>query len=228
MKDRRLLPVVPAAPDAAREVPSGVSRRAALQSLAAGLGATLASAGVADAHPVQQHLAHAAAGQAPAAPPSGPFTPAFFDAHQFATLQTLGEQIVPGSQASGTAEFIDKLMTVESVDTRRRLITALGAMDGASLAAHQRPFKDLTPAQQTTLLTEASTLTPSRAPVYWKKGDPIPPPAPPPAPLNLRDHFEHIKGWVAGIHFSSEAGLKELGWTGLMFFEKFDACGQSA
>lgn len=218
MKEPRMLPIVPA-----EGTPQGVSRRAALQSLAVGLGAGLSAPMVAEAHPVQQHMAHVSAAQ-PVATAGAAFEPAFFDAHQLATVRTLSELIVPGSQASGTPEFLDKLLAVESVDTRQRFISALGAMDGAALRAHQKPFKDLGAAEQTALLTQASTLEPSRAPVYWKKGDPIPVPQPPPAPLNLRDHFDHIKGWVAGIHFASEPGLKELGWTGMMFFEKFEGC----
>ncbi len=218
MKEGRLLPMVPAA-----AAQGGVSRRAALQSLAAGLGAGLAAPALADAHPVQQHLAHAASAQAPAADPAS-FTPAFFDAHQLATVRILAERIVPGAQASGTPEFLDKLLDVETAETRRRFVTALGAIDGAALREHKRPFKDLPEADQVALLTAASTLAPSRTPVYWTKGAPIPVPQPPPAPLNLRDHFDHIKGWIAGIHFASEPGLKELGWTGMMFFEKFDGC----
>src|SRR5690606_4411848 len=125
---------------------------------------------------------------------------------------------------SGTPEFLDKLLAVESPETRRRFVSALGAMDAASRQAHGGPFKDLTGEQQQAVLTAASTEAPSRTPVHWTKGDPIPLPEPVPAPLNLRDHFDHLKGWIAGIHFASEPGLKELGWTGVMFFEKFDGC----
>lgn len=231
MKEPRLLPIIPATP-----APSGtpadeaarlrVSRRAALQSLAVGLGAGLAAPALGEAHPVQAHLAHVAASQAAAA--DGPFTPEFFDEHQYATVRLLSALIVPGADASGTPEFLDKLLAVESTETRRRFISALGAMDAAAREAHGVPFKDLTSEQQHALLTTASTQAPSRTPVFWKKGDPIPLPEPVPAPLNLRDHFDHLKGWIAGIHFSSEPGLKELGWTGVMFFEKFDGCVPSA
>jgi hypothetical protein len=214
-----MLPIVQV--DAA---PQGVSRRAALQSLVVGLGAGLTAPTLAEGHPAQQHLAHVAAMQ-PVPTAAGPFEPAFFDAHQLATVRILADLIVPGAVASGTPEFLDKLLAVETADTGQRFVSALGAIDGAAMRAHQKPLKDLSTAEQTALLTAASTLAPSRTPVYWKKGDPIPMPQPPPAPLNMRDHFDHIKGWVAGIHFASEPGLKELGWTGMMFFEKFEGCG---
>lgn len=220
MKEGRRLPLVSDGVSG-----GGVSRRAALQSFAAGLGAGLAAPLVAEAHPVQQHIAHAAAAKSPPIDPAT-HVALVFDEHQLASVRLLAELIVPGAAASGTPEFLDKLLAVESPDTRQRFITALGAMDGAALRAHQQPFKDLTSAQQTALLTVASTLEPSRVPVYWKKGDSIPVPQPPPEPTNLRDHFDHLKGWFAGIHFASEPGLKELGWTGVMFFEKFDGCAE--
>lgn len=221
MKEGRQLPVVQPV------VEPGVSRRTALQSLAAGLGATVAVPGLAEAndHPVHKH-ATAIAEQArrPAAATRAAFKPATFDAHQFATVVVLADLIVPGAKASGTPEFLDKLLAVESADTRRRFITALGAMEGASLKAHRKPFKDLAVTEQTALLTEASTMPPSRQPVFWKKGDPIPVPEPAASPTTLRDHFDHIKGWVSGIHFASEAGLKELGYTGNVFHEKYVGC----
>jgi hypothetical protein len=71
-------------------------------------------------------------------------------------------------------------------------------------------------------------MEPSRATAYWTKDAPIPVPQPPAGPTNLRDHFDHLKGWVAGIYFASEPGLKELGWTGMMFFESFDGCAPQA
>jgi hypothetical protein len=218
MKPGRMLPVMQPEP-----APAHVSRRSALQALATGLGAGLAAPVLADAHPVQPHMAHAAAAL-PAPVDQGPFTPAFLDAHQFATLQVIADLLVPGATPTGTPEFLDKLLAVESVETRRRFVTALGAMDGAAIEAHRRPFKDLSSGEQTALLTTAAGMAPSRPVVYWTKGDPIPVPQPPAGPTNLRDHFDHLKGWVAGIYFASEPGLRELGWTGLMFFESFTGC----
>lgn len=220
MKEGRTLPVI--------QPSTGVSRRAALQTLAAGIGASVATSGVADAHdhPVHKHAAavaeqtrRATAGAGPAA-----YAPTTFDAHQLATVAIVSELIVPGAKAAGTPEFLDKLLTVESADTRRRFISALGAIDGAALKRAQKPFKDLGEAEQIALLTEASTTEPARTPVFWKKGDPIPVPEPPARPATLRDHFDHIKGWVAGIYFASEPGMKALGYTGNVFHESYPGC----
>ena len=222
MKPARTLPVLPSSTDA------GLSRRAALQTIAAGVGASLAIPGLADAHdhPVGKHLPTVAeqARKPVAAGKAAAYAPVTFDAHQFATVMLLSELIVPGARTTGTTEFLDKLLAVETPETRRRVITAVGAFDGAALQAHRKPFKDLAPDQQVALLTAASTAPPSRQPTFWTKGAPIPVPETPPGPATLRDHFDHIKGWVSGIYFASEPGLKELGYTGNVFHETYPGC----
>jgi hypothetical protein len=45
-----------------------------------------------------------------------------------------------------------------------------------------------------------------------------------PESVTLRDHFDRIKGWVVDAYYSSEAGLKELGYSGQMFFPDFPNC----
>ena len=97
MKEGRTLPVIQPGPDA------GLSRRAALQSLAAGLGASIAVPGLAEAsdHPVHKHVAHVAEqARKPgaAAKPAAAYKPTTFDAHQFATVVVLSELIVPGRE----------------------------------------------------------------------------------------------------------------------------------
>ena len=55
-------------------------------------------------------------------------------------------------------------------------------------------------------------------------GTPLVRPAPGHEVVTLRDHLDHLKGWIAGAYYSSEAGLKELGYTGQMFFASFPDC----
>lgn len=33
-----------------------------------------------------------------------------------------------------------------------------------------------------------------------------------------------MKGWVVGAYYSSEVGMRELGWTGDVMFESFPGC----
>ena len=45
-----------------------------------------------------------------------------------------------------------------------------------------------------------------------------------PALLEALATLPTLKSWIAGAHYSSEAGMKELGFTGNMFFQSFPAC----
>ena len=38
---------------------------------------------------------------------------------------------------------------------------------------------------------------------------------------SMREHFENIKRWVGDAYYSSEAGMKELGWIGRSLLSKF-------
>jgi hypothetical protein len=40
----------------------------------------------------------------------------------------------------------------------------------------------------------------------------------------IRDHFENLKGWISGAFYTSEIGMRELGWTGEMFFQSLPGC----
>jgi hypothetical protein len=206
-----------AAPDA----PSGPGRRAILQGLLGGVGAGLALPLGAETHPVHQHLADAAkVDRAKAQTKDAAWKPEFLDAHQFATLSALAERIVPGSVASGSDRFIDQLLAVDSRENQGRFLIALGAFEGEARTRFGRPWKALTEAQQVEVMTAASTMAAEAPP---RRGR-APAPKPGPGQVGLRDHFDHLKGWIVGAHYSSEAGMRELGWTGQSFFTSFPDC----
>ena len=46
----------------------------------------------------------------------------------------------------------------------------------------------------------------------------------PRAPARVPDRFDELKGWVLGAYGSSEAGMRELRWTGNVFLETFPGC----
>ena len=153
--------------------------------------------------------------------------PEFLDRHQFETLQSLAELIVPGAARARASEFVDQLLAVDSQDDQRRFVSALGAFEAQARQRSGKPWTGLTDTEQMAILTEASTMasgTPAQKP--WTRGEPIlPPPATPPAfPTTLRDQFDLLKGWIAGAYYSSEIGMKELGWTGHVFFDTFPGC----
>jgi hypothetical protein len=92
---------------------------------------------------------------------------------------------------------------VESPDNQRKFLGTLGTFDGQAFRRASRPWVQLTEADQTAILTEASTLE---------------------AGAGLRDQFDLLKGWIAGAYYSSEIGLMALGWTGNSLFPSYPGC----
>jgi hypothetical protein len=195
------IPLRPVDPSA-RE---GIPRREALQTLLGGVGAGLALPAIVEAqHPVHQHLASPATlEQAQQKAAVAAYTPEFLDAHQLTTLEALAEIIVPGSTAARVAPFLDQLLAVESAQTQRAFLGALGAFDMAAIAKHGKAWNVIAAAEQDGILREASTADPKSA---------------------MRGHFQNVKDWIAGAYYSSEQGMRELGWTGGIFFAELPGC----
>lgn len=40
----------------------------------------------------------------------------------------------------------------------------------------------------------------------------------------MRGHFENLKEWIVGAYYSSEIGMRELGWTGNVFHQELPGC----
>lgn len=192
-------------------------------------GAGIALPGIAAAHPVHHHLGLDATrteqgGQAGATN----WAPSFLDSYQNETLVALAERLVPGSTEARSNRFIDLALSAETQETQKRFLSALAAFEAESLHRYSLPFKDLSEAQQNELLTRASTAEPGQgegrsASDWMAKAKPS---ASEPSHATLRDHFEYLKGWVSGAYYSSEIGMKELGWTGEHSFASFPGCQQ--
>lgn len=206
----------------------GVGRREVLQTLLAGAGAAAALPTIAEGHPVQHHLASASTvAQAEAKANAPEWSRAFLGEHDFKTLQVLAERVVPGAAAVKAAEFIDQLLAVDSPANQRGFLNALGAMDGEARARKAQPWTALSDAEQTELLTAISTSPSGRPPeVFWTRGADMAVPlvSKEPVRLTVRDHFESLKGWISGAYYSTETGMRELGWTGNVIFESFPGC----
>ncbi len=204
-----------------------VTRRSALQGLAGGLGLALGVPAAAHGanHPLAAHIAQ----RAPATPTAArtPDAPKFLDAHQFATLTIVSDIIVPGSVASGSPLYIDSVLAIEREDVRRTFVGALAALDAVARDRHGATFRAVAAAQQLSLLEEAAAAAPEQP-----ASAPPPPDAPAPsshAPrtVPLRHPVSILKTWIAGAHYSSEAGMKTLGFTGTVFFQDYPACAHA-
>jgi Gluconate 2-dehydrogenase subunit 3 len=198
--------------------PSAVGRREILEGLFAGVGATVVFPA---AHP-HVTATEIAAAEARARAPG--WKPAFLDPHQFATLTALCARIVPGSETAQADRFIDSLLAVDSREHQARFLSALGVVEGAAIGRFQRPFKALSEAQQVELLTALAGGEPARQDWIWKPGELLSQPDQDDETLAPRDHFDYLKAWIVDAYYSSEAGLKELGYTGQMFFAAFPNC----
>ena len=175
-------------------------RRAVLQTLATGAGMAVFASRASAAHE------HHAAAQAAAVAASNTVETGlhFLDQHAFDTLALLSEQIVPGSAAVKIPEFLDRLLAVESTDTQKRFMQAIGSFEREAREAHGKPWKALTSEQASALLAKISARP---------DGD------------DTRGPFDNIKRAVAETFYSTEVGMKELGWNGSIAFPPPAACG---
>jgi hypothetical protein len=178
-----------------------MDRRAVLTSLATGVGAVAFASSASAAH---VHQVAAAAATPADSTPTTDSALLFLDRHAFDTLAMLSEQIVPGSRAAAVPEFLDRLLAVEYTDTQKSFMQALGAFERAAREAHGMPWKALTAEQATALLTKISAQ---------------------PDDAVTRQAFDRIKGAVSETYYSTEIGLKELGWNGSITFASPIACG---
>jgi Gluconate 2-dehydrogenase subunit 3 len=179
-----------------------IGRRTVLQSLATGVGAAVFATRVPAEH--AHHVAAAAASAADPGMATAAASPLFLNPHEFDTLALLSEQIVPGSRAAAVPEFLDRLLAVESTETQKRFAQAHGSFERAAREAHGIPWKALTAEQATALLTTISAL---------------------PASDSRRQAFDGLKSAIAETYFSTEVGMKELGWNGGIAFAPPGVCG---
>jgi hypothetical protein len=151
--------------------------------------------------------------------------PVFFDAHQNETLIALAERILPNSTQAYVNRFIDTLISVDTQENQKKFLASLGAFDHEGITRDNQPFKDLTEDQQNSILTAASTKPSEPGQGGRRRRRPtVPTPGSEEPALTMRDHFETIKGWVSGAFYSSEFGMKELGWTGQVAWESLPGC----
>lgn len=208
---------------------SSLDRRRVIQLLLGGAVTGIAGVPLLPAsHPIHRHLADAATVEAADAKVSAPdWSPVFLSGHQSETLEALAERIVPGSSRAQVNRFIDLLLSVDTQDNQKKFLNSLSAFEAAAIERFGRPFINLNEKEQDGLLAAASTMEPGdpkreaqwgwfavSSSVAFEE----------PERVTLRDHLDNLKGWVSGAYYTSEIGMKELGWTGDAFFDSFPGC----
>ncbi len=206
-----------------------LNRREWIGRMLGGVTAGIAFPGLAAAHPVREHLALPSnLDLADAQAASANWVPEFLDSFQAQTLAVLAERFIPGSSRAQSDRFIDTLLSASKRENQQQFVDSLSAFEGEAMKRFGQSFKDLSEAQQNEILTAASTVEsghPQSAGRRRRRVSLGPPPATTsPEKETMRDHFENLKGWVVGAYYSSEAGMRELGWNGEVMFESYPGC----
>ena len=191
-----------------------LTRREMVRRLIAGAGAGVARPLVAASHPIYAHLASGAIFEQTEKVAAADWKPLFLNAQQEETLAVLAEAMVPGSKKAQADRFIDLLLSVDTVEHQKSFVDSLAAFETESQKRFGRRFPALNAGEQNALLTDASARPAKEGATGGdRKEDP-----------GLRGHFENLKGWICVAYYSSEAGMRELGWTEDRVFEKFPGC----
>lgn len=195
------------------------TRRRILQSLASSAGAGLALPGVAAGQETHRHVAEQvrlerAAEQAAA---SG-VPPTFLSPAQKETLASLAEAIVPGSMQAGVPDFLDRLFAVDSPEAQREFLGALGVIEAEAVGRYGRAWKALGAGERHEILTALSTAPSAHATNRGLRA------VGRHAAVAPRDRFDLLKSRIGLAYFTSEPGLRELGYTGEPLHEAFVGC----
>ncbi len=188
-----------------------LSRRAILKSL--GMGAVAGS--VLRVIPLQAaEYAHHIIEAERADFQSANYAAKFFDAHQYKTLQSLCETILPGDADSGGAieagapEFID-LLTSENTEYQAKLAGGLKWLDSACTARHGNTYIDCTPQQQKEILDLIAYR--KNAEQDESLSEPV-------------EFFSFLRNFTADGFFTSKIGIKYLGYVGNTYLAAFPGC----
>jgi hypothetical protein len=192
-----------------------LSRREMVQRLLAGAGAGAAWPLVAASHPVFEHLGNEAILVEAEKLGTAEWKPVFLNSQQDETLTALGETIVSGSTKAQVNRFIDLLLSVDKPENQQKFVDSLKTFEEEAQKRFGKNFPALDDKEKNLLLTNASE-KPARSDSSNSQTVGKQP--------TLHEHFENLKGWVSGAYYSSEVGMRELGWTGDYVFETFPGC----
>ena len=143
--------------------------------------------------------------------------PLFLDDHQNQTLIAFSDVLVPetdtpGAKAALVNRFLDRVLAAETRETQRGFLDSLAFLDGESFERYHAAFVYLTAEQQTdvvTLMAYPHTLE------TWDENVTT--------EYSGHAHFSTLKDWISRAYYNSEAGMHELGYTGIPH-GVFDGC----
>jgi gluconate 2-dehydrogenase gamma chain len=191
-------------------VNGGISRRDVLRSLA--VGATAGS--VLTMIPAQAaEFAHALVQKEKAAA-AGKYTPKFFSPHQYETLLSLCDTIIPKDEKSGGAieagapEFID-LITSENVEFQIQLGGGLMWLDNHCVDEFGKVYMECTPGQRQTTLDLIAYRKSGKARPELKQGIAF---------------FAALRNMTCDGFYTSKIGIADLQYIGNTSVHEFPGC----
>jgi len=178
-----------------------MTRRELAQRLLAGVAAGMLPPVFSRLHSVYKVLPNAVELDLAAEVAGGAYKPVFLSMEQLAALDKLCEAIVPGSHRAQSAEFLDSLMSVETAEHQQELAASLSAMAAAAEQSFQKTIEILKGEELHQVLQRACS---EQSSDYA--------------------HFKHLKQWAVAAYYSSEMGMRELGWTPDRVFASYPVC----
>lgn len=139
------------------------------------------------------------------------YRPQFFTAAEFPMVERLTEIIIPsdgtpGAKEAGVAEFID-FMVANDPDVKYGLRTGLAWLNAHAEQTDGKPFVELTPVQQTSLLEPLGFKDKAR-----------------PGAEAGRHFFRMMRKYTVAGFYTSEIGYKELDNPALKFYAESPKC----
>ncbi len=190
-----------------------ISRRGALELLAAG---PVAAAMVWTPAEARQAHEHATAAQAQAAARASAFKPKFFTAHEYATVAVLVDLIIPRDERSGSATdagvpaFMDFMM----IDQPLRQVAMRGGLalvDRLSTERFGRRFVSASDAQRRQLLDEIAYVS-----------------NPDPGLSHAIAFFSSFRDLTASGFWTTRMGVADLQYSGNVFVSEWNGCPDAA
>jgi gluconate 2-dehydrogenase gamma chain len=145
---------------------------------------------------------------------AGSYTPKFFSGRKYKTLQVLCQSIIPadgdsgGAIEAGAPEFID-LLTSENPEYQLSLGGGLMWLDSTCMDRYGKAYFECAPAQQKEILDLIA---------YRKNA------VTDPSVSQGVEFFAVLRNLTADGFFTSEIGIKYLGYVGNTFLKEFPGC----
>jgi len=188
---------------------TGISRRDVLKTLAMGAAATSVL------RVIPLHAAEAAHHMIAAEKAATKaYAPRYFAAHEYKTLQALCQAIIPpdadfgGAIEAGAPEFID-LLTSENKEYQLTLGGGLMWLDETCSDRYGKLYLDCTPEQQNEILDKIAYRRNAIVDPSLSQGVAF---------------FSFLRNMTADGFFTSEIGIKYLGYIGSAFLREFPGC----